>query len=68
MKFASKKFQDECAEHNEREITYCICRKCWGKEVRCNLLITELFHIALELLEDGCGHLILFAFRAVAAL
>lgn len=39
-----------------------------GEEARCNLLIAELFHIEMELLEDGCGHLILLAFRAVAAL
>lgn len=62
MKFASKKFQDECAEHNEREITYCVCRKYWEEGKRCNLLITELFHIEMELLEDGRGLVILLAF------
>ena len=68
MKFASITFQDECADCNEKEITSCFCRKYWGKEVRCNLLITELFHIEMGLLEDGCGHSIFLAIRAVAAL
>lgn len=49
IKFASKKFQDEHEEQGtwkrkEREIIW----KYWGaKEVRCNLLITELFHIQM---------------------
>lgn len=72
-KFASKQLQNDCAEQPTWTLSLekHILPLEGKKTARCNLLITrELFHIQMLLLclEDGCGHLILLASRAVASL